>query len=250
MTLKQEYMKERRRVQQFIKRAEKRGYTFDYELPKIPKKITKSSINRLHKIKPKDLYNKATYTAATGEKVSARKGLQIERKKRAQKAQATKAQKEQAKRDYARQEFYEDYSYYEEQTLVTQPTITSGEIAVQNLERMIQDAYEIGNVNSAQLIEQVLQDEISTKEAILIQDGFIGDAHQQARNIVGFAMENTSEKWVDSANVVFHYKMYTGTWQRAYTTLINIITGTIPTVEQQNYYQDVMQKDVEWVDDE
>lgn len=247
MTLKQEYMKERRRVQQFIKRSEKRGYTFDYEIPKIPKKITRSSINRLKKATPKQLYEKATYTSATGEKVSGKKGLQIERKKRAQKAQATKAQKEQAKRDYAIKEFYEDYK---EQAPVIQPTITSGEIAVQNLERIIQDAYAIGNINSAQLIEKVLQDEIATKEAILIQDGYVGDAHQQARNIIGFAMENAPEKFVDIANVVFHYKMYTGTWQRAYTTLINIITGTIPTAEQQNYYQDIMQKDVEWVDDE
>lgn len=245
MTYKQQYMKERKRIQQNVARMKKRGYEFaETPLPPIPKRITKASINRLKKITPKKLYEKATYTSATGEKVSGKKGVQIERKKRAQKAQATKAQKEQAKRDYARKEFFKDYKEKIE------PTITSGEIAVQNLERIIQDAYAIGNNNSAQLIEKILQDEIATKETILIKDGYVGDAHQQARNIVGFAMENAPEKIVDIANVVFHYKMHTGTWQRAYTTLINIITGTIPTAEQQNYYQDIMQKDVEWVDDE
>lgn len=245
MTIKQEYMKERKRVQQFIRRAEKRGYSFDFEVPKIPKKITRSSINRLKKATPKQLYEKATYTIATGEKVSGRKGQQIERKKRTEKAKQTRAQKEQAKREYASEQFFEDYGTYEPPV-----SITSGEIAVQNLERMIQEAYEQGNENSARLIENVLNREIATKERILIQDGFMGDAHQEARNIIGFAMENAPEDWVECANVVFHYKMYTGTWQRAYTTLINIITGTIPTAQEQNYYQSEMQKDVEWVDDE
>lgn len=55
------YMKQRRRVQRFIRSAEKRGYSFpDNILPDIPKNPTKASVNRLAKLTPEKLYSKAT----------------------------------------------------------------------------------------------------------------------------------------------------------------------------------------------
>ena len=60
--IQQEYKKERNRIQRFIKGAEKRGYIFeDNILPKIPKRITKSSVARLKKLKPDTLYRKALF---------------------------------------------------------------------------------------------------------------------------------------------------------------------------------------------
>lgn len=60
MTRKQEYMKERKRIQQSISRQKKSGYIVPENLlPDIPKRITKASINRLKKITPKTIRNKS-----------------------------------------------------------------------------------------------------------------------------------------------------------------------------------------------
>lgn len=60
MTRKQEYMKERKRIQQAISRGKKSGYIPPENLlPDIPKRITKASINRLKKITPKTIRSKS-----------------------------------------------------------------------------------------------------------------------------------------------------------------------------------------------
>lgn len=60
MTLKQEYMKERKRIQQAISRKKKSGYIVPENLlPDIPKRITRASINRLKKITPKMIISKS-----------------------------------------------------------------------------------------------------------------------------------------------------------------------------------------------
>lgn len=57
-----EYRKQRRRVQQAVKRLEKIGYIFDENVvPKIPKKVTKASVQRLAKITPEKLRQKSEY---------------------------------------------------------------------------------------------------------------------------------------------------------------------------------------------
>ena len=88
-------MKERRRIQSFIRRATKRGYIIPSDiLPSIPKNITKASINRLKKITPKNIYEKSEYVSReTGEIVSGEKGRVQERKKSAEKAKQTRQKK-------------------------------------------------------------------------------------------------------------------------------------------------------------
>lgn len=91
--IQQEYKKERNRIQRFIKRAEKRGYIFeDNILPKIPKRITKSSVARLKKLKPDTLYRKALFggEATQGEIVTGLEGRKAERSQRAKKSQQTR----------------------------------------------------------------------------------------------------------------------------------------------------------------
>lgn len=91
--LQQEYRKQRRRIQQFIRRAEKRGYQFSENvIPDKPKKITKGSVERLRKLTPEKLYKKSVYggEATYGEIVKGTKGIQLERKKSAEKALETK----------------------------------------------------------------------------------------------------------------------------------------------------------------
>lgn len=68
--LQKEYFKQRRRLQSDIYRGRKLGYTFEENtIPKIPKKITKKSVERLSKLKPSDLYKKSYFTTETGKKI-------------------------------------------------------------------------------------------------------------------------------------------------------------------------------------
>lgn len=92
------YAKERNRLKSFVRRAEKRGYSFpDTLIPSIPKRKTEASIRRLKKLTKDVLYSKATYggEATFGEIVSGKEGLNLERKLRAKKVSETrKANKE------------------------------------------------------------------------------------------------------------------------------------------------------------
>lgn len=83
------FQKERRRLLQAVNRAKKQGYIFPENIvPSLPKRVTKKSLERIHLLKPKDLYKKAQYLyEETGEIVSAEerkqevKRLAIEKRK-------------------------------------------------------------------------------------------------------------------------------------------------------------------------
>ena len=68
-----EYQKERRRLLQAVRRAEKQGYIFPEDIvPKLPKRVTKKQLKNIQKIKPKQLYKKAIFVyQETGEIVPA-----------------------------------------------------------------------------------------------------------------------------------------------------------------------------------
>ena len=87
-----EYNKQVRRIKNFIKRAEKRGYEFNEDiLPKTPKRITKQAIKRLENLKPKQLYEKAEFLdTSTGEMLKGTTGRQLERKRASEKAKQTR----------------------------------------------------------------------------------------------------------------------------------------------------------------
>lgn len=58
--LQQEYRRIRKQKQQFLRRAEKRGWDFPEDIiPDIPEKITRKSINELKKLTPEVFYSKA-----------------------------------------------------------------------------------------------------------------------------------------------------------------------------------------------
>lgn len=77
---RESYIKQEKRIKQFIKRAEKRGYRFSYKLPDRPDKITKKEIKKLEKITPKKLYENATgLDPNTGKVVSGTQLRKIER---------------------------------------------------------------------------------------------------------------------------------------------------------------------------
>lgn len=109
----QEYRKQVRRIKQFIRRAEKRGYQFSENvLPQQPKRITKQSVERLRKLTPEQLYKKAEYggEATYGELVAGTKGRELERKQSARKAVETRKARQNL-RDYVSQEPIQSFDY-------------------------------------------------------------------------------------------------------------------------------------------
>ena len=95
-SLQKAYDKEIKRINNFIRNATKRGFTFNEEaiqemIPEKGKRITAKKIEILKKIKAPKLYSKATYRDPdTGEVMSGFKGRETERKKAAQKGLKTR----------------------------------------------------------------------------------------------------------------------------------------------------------------
>lgn len=86
------YNKERARISRQIKRMEQRGYLLpENVLPPRPKRITKSSVARLAKIKTPDLYTKSRYVdQETGEILTGEGGRKLERSTVAKRAARTR----------------------------------------------------------------------------------------------------------------------------------------------------------------
>ena len=91
---RKEYNRQRKRIQNFISRNKKRGFLFDENiLPKMPKRVTKASVNRLKKLTPEKLYSKALHLdTETGEIT---KGLQASKELRRKAREETKRRKQQ-----------------------------------------------------------------------------------------------------------------------------------------------------------
>ena len=121
-TLKQQYMQQRKRIQQFIRRAEKRGFYWEKPvLGNIPKRITRKSVEALKKKDAKSLYKKAKWVdVTTGEFVNPKtnkpytgtEGRNIERKQSAEKgAETKKRQKKEREFDWNDWQGSNDDSY-------------------------------------------------------------------------------------------------------------------------------------------
>lgn len=92
---KQAFRKEQRRIKSFIKRAEKRGYSFPtFSIPKEPSRVTKKQLEQIKSIKPETLYREALYISReTGEAISGMERRAEERRASAAKAARTREQK-------------------------------------------------------------------------------------------------------------------------------------------------------------
>nr|DAI36894.1 MAG TPA: hypothetical protein [Caudoviricetes sp.] len=97
------YAKERNRVKSFVRRAEKRGYSFpETIIPSIPKRKTEASVRKLKKLTKDVLYTKATYCseATYGEIVSGKEGLKLENQLRAKRAAETRKENKEAEQRF------------------------------------------------------------------------------------------------------------------------------------------------------
>lgn len=87
--LRIEYFRQRKRIQATKRRYNKQGFEVDFELPKIPKNITQASINKLEKIKPKQIQEKSIYVdPLTGEELSYFHGKKVIKERKSEQTQA------------------------------------------------------------------------------------------------------------------------------------------------------------------
>ncbi len=86
------YQKERRRLLQAVRRAEKQGYIFPEDIvPDLPKRVTKKRLEKIQKTKPKQLYKKAKFVyQETGEVVPAEQRKQEVKQEAIRKAKETR----------------------------------------------------------------------------------------------------------------------------------------------------------------
>lgn len=100
--IEQEYYKERKRIQNYINKKEKQDFYYMSNLPNIPKKITKASVNRLKKLTAKKLVSQMRFLIdrETGESTSGERGIDILRSRSAKKAVATRKAKKKAEQEF------------------------------------------------------------------------------------------------------------------------------------------------------
>lgn len=118
------FAKERKRIQRFIRRAEKRGYTFeDNIIPEMPSRVTAKQLERIKALKPEELYKRATYRVpGTGLNVTGTEGRALERSIASLKAAETVRRRKEL---YAKIEsgyyenFYDTYDYSPEPEFVS-----------------------------------------------------------------------------------------------------------------------------------
>lgn len=108
------YNKQIKRIRQFVRRAEQRGYVFSETIiPQKPKKITQASVRRLQSITPARMYKKAEYMDySTGELISGTKARKAEKQAQQLKALISRAQKRVQKAEqklHQAQELHNDY---------------------------------------------------------------------------------------------------------------------------------------------
>lgn len=87
--LRIEYFRQRKRIQGTIRRYKKQGFEVNFDLPKIPKNITQASVDRLAKIKPKQIQEKSIYVdPLTGEELSYFHGKKVIKERKSEQTQA------------------------------------------------------------------------------------------------------------------------------------------------------------------
>ena len=120
-SIERAYSKQIKRIKQFIRRAEKRGYQFsDNVIPKKPKRITAGSVRKLASLTPEKLYKKAVYGGelSGGEIIKGTEGKKLERKKtQTYKQKIPKQEKTNTKGFVPPENISEDTSFFERVTI-------------------------------------------------------------------------------------------------------------------------------------
>ena len=89
--LEREVKKHRKRVQQLVRRAKKRGYSFPENIvPDLPKKITEGTLRKFEKLTPEYIYSKGVYVSTEGTQLTGSERRSEERSESAKKSAETR----------------------------------------------------------------------------------------------------------------------------------------------------------------
>lgn len=192
MTYKEQYKKERKRIQTFIRSAEKRGYRFtDNILPKQPKRIRKESVERLKKLTRTELYKKSTALTESGKIVS---GLEAERQRRSKAAKkGARIRKEALEYGFKTAKEYREYKKWEKQ----------------REKQDIIDRTKAENIQEGRVIwEQImdLKNSIGGQGAIIFDNFISSEIANRGLDAVLFAIAQAPKEFYQAAQTVIYYR--------------------------------------------
>lgn len=118
------FAKERKRIQRFMRRAEKRGFTFEPNIiPDMPSRVTAKQLEKIKALKPEELYKRATYRVPNSNvSVTGTEGRALERSMASLKAAETVRRRKEIKEKIDSgyyEDFYSDYQYSDEPEFVS-----------------------------------------------------------------------------------------------------------------------------------
>lgn len=218
--LLKEYNKERKRIKQFIRNAEKRGYVFEPNvIPPKPKTITSGSIRRLSKIRPAQLYNKAyAISAVTGQPIT------VEQRKREIREAATRKGWETRRRkkdqeDYNRIKFDKEW----------QQMFNASKLVWDKVQDMIASV-SVQQSQSADLLNNLLNSEIEKYGA----------------DSVLYSIGQASEDFLSTCEVIIRYHPSSAVSRTAVQHLYTLISGNLPSDAEQAEIDKAIDNDETW----
>lgn len=218
--LLKEYNKERNRIKQFIRNAEKRGYVFEPNLiPPKPKTITSGSIRRLSKIRPAQLYNKAyAISAVTGQSIT------VEQRKKEIREEATRKAWETRRRKKDQEEYNRIKSSREWQQM-----FHSSKIVWDKVQAMIANVG-VQQSQSADLLSNLLNSEIE----------------KYGTDSVLYSIAQASEDFLSTCEVIIKYHPSSAVSRTAVEHLYTLISGNIPSDAEQAEIDKALASDETW----
>lgn len=218
--LLKEYNKERNRIKQFIRNAEKRGYVFEPNLiPPKPKTITSGSIRRLSKIRPAQLYNKAyAISAVTGQSIT------VEQRKKEIREEATRKAWETRRRKKDQEEYNRIKSSREWQQM-----FHSSKIVWDKVQAMIANVG-VQQSQSADLLSNLLNSEIE----------------KYGTDSVLYSIAQASEDFLSTCEVIIKYHPSSAVSRTAVEHLYTLISGNLPSDAEQAEIDKALDSDETW----
>lgn len=218
--LLKEYNKQRKRIKQFIRYAEKRGYVFEPNLiPPRPKTITSGSIRRLSKIRPAQLYNKAyAISAVTGQPITVEQRKREIREEASRKAWETRRIKKDQE-DYNRIKSNKEW----------QQMFHASKLVWYKVQSMIANVG-VQQSESADLLNNLLNSEIE---------------HYGVDSVM-YSIAQASEDFLATCEVIIKYHPSSAVSRTAVQHLYTLISGSLPSDAEQAEIDKALANDENW----
>ena len=246
-----DYEKQVRRIEQFIRRAEKRGYRFEAGvLPPRPKKITQGSVRRLQKITPTKLYEKAqAISEETGHVVSGIQARKEERRAVALKAAETRKRRKAKIKEEKKQEI-EKEKKRESITFENEPGFDEARRKKDELDKKRLEQDTENEFSAGKLTYNRLQDMINTldklqyiKSAGHLQKELDKQISEYGFDLVMQSIGNAPERFWEDAEIAIMYHIGSQQHTSAIYSILNLIQGSIPNSEESRAMQESIEED-------